>query len=308
MSDYSKANFVKYIVDGIPLLRWCTNNGYPYSAAIQMMHRGLTIEQMKSRLNDCYYSKSDTEQSISQSAYYYAKEYPGASRERRLEIRSLFTASFENFRTYDTHWERIVSGDLTYYSSLNIELWKKVLGDKILEVSNQGNFRKCNINGYCRKIKTYVCLKKNKSGVKDRMYLGVNAVGFIARRAARLVAVAWVPNPLNKEVVQQIDGDFTNIHPSNLKWISLSMHGMTTGYSIKRSKPVEMVDENGAVIEKFESVRDAAKELNISYQTVSDYCKNNVKKSRYQLRFSKNKRFINSELFKKKYQQSLVQS
>lgn len=302
MKNYCKANNVKFVVDGIPLYRWCADKGYPYTAAIQMVKRGLSIDQMKERLKDRYYSIQEMKQSIDQAAYYYAKEYPGASRDRRLEIRSEFTSMFSSHRTFDRHWERIVSGKATHYSSSDIELWKRVPGDEHLEVSNQGNFRKCDLHGHCMKIKTYVCLKKNKSGMRERKYLGIKSNGLNARRAARIVAMTWVPNPLNKPVVQQIDGDYANIHPSNLKWISLAFHGMTTGYSMKRSRPVELMNESGEVIETFQSVRDAAKELSLSYTTISDYCKNKVKKSQYQLRFSDNPMFMNTEILKKKYQ------
>ncbi len=302
MKNYQKANHVKYMVDGRSLLRWCTEEGYPYTAAVQMLQRGLSTNQMKQRLKDRYYSADEIKQSIHQAAYYYAKEYPGASRERRLEIRSDFTSIYGNHRTFDSHWERVVAGNATHYLTSDIEVWKKIPGDETLEVSNQGNFRKSYSTGHYRKIKTYTCLKKNKSGIKERQYLAVNAHGLIARRAARIVAEVWVPNPHQKQVVHQIDGDFMNIHPSNLKWISKTLHGMTTGYSLKRSKPVEMIDESGRVIESFESVRDAAKELNLSYQTVSDYCKNKVKKNKYQLRFVENSEFMNTEYLKKKYQ------
>lgn len=306
--DINRSRNIKHIVDGIPLYRWCIEKGYPYTAAVQMIQRGLSITQMKQRLQDLYYSLEDLSKNILQASYYYANEYPGASRERRLEIRSEFTSIYGQHRLFESHWERIVTGITSYYSSMDYELWKRLPGDDKLEVSNQGNFRRCDIHGYCRKVKAYLCLKKNKSGVRERKYLAINARGCEARRAARIVAEVWVPNPYNKQVVHQIDGEYSNIHPSNLKWVSKAMHGMTTGYSPKRSKPVELIDTDGAVIEKFDSVRDAAKELNLTYQTISNYCKKKVKKNLYQLRFSKNVSFINSELFKKKYQPSMVQS
>ena len=48
--NYAHANNVKYIVDDIPLHRWCQINGYSYPAAYQMLRRGLSIDQMRKRI------------------------------------------------------------------------------------------------------------------------------------------------------------------------------------------------------------------------------------------------------------------
>jgi hypothetical protein len=48
----------------------------------------------------------------------------------------------------------------------------------------------------------------------------------------RLIALAYIPNPMNKATVNHIDGDKTNIDMRNLEWATYSennMHALKTG-------------------------------------------------------------------------------
>ena len=91
-------------------------------------------------------------------------------------------------------------------------------------VDNQGN-----IYNSRKKLKTfftrtgYECLKLSKDGVKTHPTVH------------RLVAKAFIPNPLNKSEVNHKDGDKSNNKVSNLEWMTSSenkIHARDTGLKI----------------------------------------------------------------------------
>jgi len=100
-----------------------------------------------------------------------------------------------------------------------MENWKQIEGFNGYEVSNKGNFRRWhrwpNKNGEM----TYTMLKLNKLNKKNyyliRLSKDAKQYGFLAHR---LVANAFIPNPLNLPVVMHGDDNGFNNCVSNLKW------------------------------------------------------------------------------------------
>lgn len=82
----------------------------------------------------------------------------------------------------------------------------------IPRVVAHGHSKKMTINGGIRKYRLdkdgYPTLKLSKNGVKYH-YAG-----------HRLVALTWIPNPLNLPEVNHKDGIKTNIHKGNLEWVT----------------------------------------------------------------------------------------
>lgn len=292
LPNYRHANNVKYLVEGIPLRRWCNNNGYPYSAAVQMLKRGVSVEDMIKRLKSNYEICSDSKLSYKTFIAKYGLEYATASRDRRLEIRSIVESFCESrYKLYDATsevFELIVTGK---YNGMNLdsiqhEIWLPVPEDIRYQVSSMGNFRHILKDGSYRVIRPYVVGRKNKEGIISRYYMEVK-IGSRVRVAARVVAEVHLPKPSRKHsIVHLIDSlDFQNIAITNLKWVTPWMHGHLTGHSVKTSIPVNLLDDLGNIEETFPSVREAAKELGISYTTVLEICKGRTKKPLYNLQY-----------------------
>lgn len=117
---------------------------------------------------------------------------------------------------------------------LNNEIWKDVQ-DLPYNVSNLGNVRRCPNSKYKYKNRNYV-----KPYTNHRGYLCIN----LYRNSKvhkfqihRLVALAFVSNPLNKPVVNHKDGNQLNNSPTNLEWVTQSencQHAWDTGLQKNR--------------------------------------------------------------------------
>jgi len=97
------------------------------------------------------------------------------------------------------------------------------------QVSNMGNIRKIHlvdgIEVSYRPVKVLVDRSKNRKCVSVSLRDNGKQRNYYV---SRLVALHFVDNPNNYNVVKHIDGNFENNAASNLKWVQNS-HG-TTGY------------------------------------------------------------------------------
>ena len=108
---------------------------------------------------------------------------------------------------------------------LNIEKWKQI-PNLPYEISSLGKIR--NLQG--KVLKTYI----QNSGYEQ---IKINYQGLhIHKSIHRLVAEAFIHNPLNKEYVNHIDGDKLNNCASNLEWCTIKEnndHARRTGLWIQ---------------------------------------------------------------------------
>jgi hypothetical protein len=110
----------------------------------------------------------------------------------------------------------------------------------------------------------------------------------------RMVAIAYIPNPLNKKFVNHIDGNKWNNHVSNLEWVTKSENEL---HSIRvlgnkrdikglekswvdspNKKKINLFNLNGNFIREFNSQKECAKFLNVSNAAVSNHILGMTKK------------------------------
>ena len=106
-----------------------------------------------------------------------------------------------------------------------------------------------------------VCLRKNGKGKTEKVH--------------RIVAKAFLPNPLNKREVNHIDGDKTNNELWNLEWATPSenmKHAVEEGLIHRRKMRIV---ETGEV---YESAVECAKQIGGSFANIY-HCLNGERKT-----------------------------
>lgn len=105
----------------------------------------------------------------------------------------------------------------------------------------------------------------------------------------RIVAEAYIPNPLNLPFVNHIDGNPKNNNYKNLEWCTARQNvehankilGVMNGYKIanqKRQKKVKQIDVvTQQEIAIFESIREAERQTGIKSSYISQICRGKFK-------------------------------
>ena len=97
------------------------------------------------------------------------------------------------------------------------------------------------------------------------------------RRIARLLAIAFIPNPFNLPEVNHIDEDKSNDSLTNLEWVS-RLDNMRHGTLQKRKgeklrKPVVATNTRTGKTIEFQSITDASKKIGINISNISAACR-----------------------------------
>ena len=101
----------------------------------------------------------------------------------------------------------------------------------------------------------------------------------------RAVAIAFIPNPLNKPAVNHKNGNRLDNNVDNLEWVTYrenSQHAVDTGlmFSPKndsKSKAVDMFTKDGVFIKTFPSTMQVQRDLGIYHANISRVCKQHPK-------------------------------
>lgn len=156
-----------------------------------------------------------------------------------------------------------------------IEIWKDVVGyEGIYQVSNLGNVK--SLIGY--NGKKYISREKLLSKTLSTAgYYKVELFNKKERksfRVHRLVAIAFIENPLNKEQVNHIDGNKLNNNVENLEWNTPKenvRHSIDTGLkvvsTISREELNKLYLSDNFTIEKIANIK------NMCRGTVSSFLK-----------------------------------
>ena len=122
------------------------------------------------------------------------------------------------------------------------------------------------------------------------------------KRAHRLIAEMFVPNPNNYKIVGHYDNDKTNNCADNLYWTTVQENtqkayddGLNTndkGWEDSQAQPVSVYDRRGNLIENCGSIGEAAIKYNISKHGIIYQCQNKPEKVRKKYIF----RYLNDVL------------
>lgn len=120
------------------------------------------------------------------------------------------------------------------------ELWKTIEGfEGLYEVSNMGRIKALDryvINNGGLQHKAERILKQNIQKNKHCMVVLCKNGKTYPKLVHRLVAIAFIPNPLNKPVVDHIDTDPTNNKVENLKWATVKENANNPLSRVNNSK------------------------------------------------------------------------
>jgi len=162
---------------------------------------------------------------------------------------------------------RLINGSETDYITPTGKVYKDYGNDKFLSKASYMN----RYNGYIYTSITYPEGNKN-------------------RRIHKLIAEAYIPNPENKPIVMHIDNDRANNIIENLKWGTISENTKAAfddgliendrSWYDSQSVPVAVFDLNQKHLANFGSVREAARNLDITETGILYQCKHLVKSNR----------------------------
>lgn len=152
-------------------------------------------------------------------------------------------------------------------SQNTLEEWRPINGFPNYAVSNRGRVMN---------LKSGKILKNrsnNHGYVYVKLYKGDGTSKQI--KIHRLVAQAFIPNPLNLPQVNHIDENKTNNNVENLEWCTASQN---TRHSIyQRSCKINQLTLDGKFIRQWESSREIEREIGYDHCHIIDCCKNKFK-------------------------------
>lgn len=162
------------------------------------------------------------------------------------------------------------------------EIWKDVVGyEGLYQVSNLGRVKSL---GHDLWHKGRI-IKPHLDGKGHYLLVGLHKdLKTKKRNIHRLVAEAFLPNPLGLPQVNHKDERKTNNMATNLEWCDASYNATyggaryrniisrTRNNSFNRERPVLMMAEDRRVIKRFRSCADASRSMGVSSVTIKRCC------------------------------------
>jgi len=160
------------------------------------------------------------------------------------------------------------------------EIWKEIP----FQISCKPNYFVSNLGRF-----------KNNKGIIKTNYIPSSGyirilIGHKPYLLHRLIALTFLENPENKEMVNHIDGNKLNNSLNNLEWTTClenNMHKINTGLS-NCTKNIIQYDLEMNKLNEFKSIVECGKALNVSASCISDNCrrKTTTTKSGYIFRYA----------------------
>lgn len=181
--------------------------------------------------------------------------------------------------TLNTIFEQYLSSSQTPESMGDTEAWKDVPGyEGLYMVSNKGNVKRTERASVmkCRKGTVYPEVFIKPSDNKGYRMVTLTKDG--SRKGMpvhRLVALAFIPNPESKEIVNHKDGNRGNNNVSNLEWVSRTENTLHAFRVLGKRCPgprkaVLQLDTEGNIVETYSSAVEAGRATGTNSGKISD--------------------------------------
>jgi hypothetical protein len=168
------------------------------------------------------------------------------------------------------------------FENYDNEIWKYIDDKELYLVSNNGRI-------------------KNKNNRKMKLVIDNNGYNSFQNKAVHIiVAKKFIKNENNYPIVNHIDGNKLNNNVSNLEWTTIKnnvTHAINNGLR-KNIIKVLHIDDNGNILNTYNSCSDAARILGVNCSSINKCCKNQIKscgKNKYKFKYI-DAQLINNEL------------
>lgn len=190
------------------------------------------------------------------------------------------------------------------------EIWKDVVNyEGLYEVSNLGSIKSkgrtvSDINGRVLKYPEKILKQSNSNGYMVVQLSDINK-SKRSLKVHRLVAEAFIDNPLKLPVVNHINGVKSDNRLENLEWCTdkeNTLHAHKTGLAPHSKKVAQINKDSGEIIGIFNSISEASERTGIQRPHIGAVCNG---KPNYRTAGGYAWRFVDKEEYEKSFNRKI---